>query len=315
MDRKGTAAATTRAQPGARAKAAGRQPGSSYRPEIDGLRAVAVLAVIINHFNKEILPSGYLGVDIFFVISGFVITSSFSRHSASEFVDFLLGFYARRLRRILPALLVMVVVTGFAIALVDPNPGTSLLTGITSLFGFSNIYLLSRLTDYFAASTELNVFLHTWSLGVEEQFYLIFPLLVWWSGFGRGKPFGSRRLLLALIPLLLISLISFVVLYHRSQPHAYFLVTSRFWELCSGSLICLASRSRSVAFPWRIPPLLLLAGLIAFLFLPLQMAVVATVLCVVATSLLILVLSPGGSAYRLRISETPLFLQKIRLPI
>jgi peptidoglycan/LPS O-acetylase OafA/YrhL len=237
-------------------------------------------------------------VDIFFVISGFVITASFARHSHRDLSDLLLGFYARRLKRILPALVVVVVVSAVAITMVDPNPGTSLLTGITSLFGFSNIYLLSRLTDYFAASTDLNVFLHTWSLGVEEQFYLIFPLLVWWSGFGRGASHGPRRLILLLVPCLVISLIAFVFLYPRSQPHAYFLTSSRFWELASGCVIYLAPASRIPGPFTMIPSMALLAGLIGTFVLPLRAAVPATVLSVVLTSLLILGLRPAGMAYR-----------------
>lgn len=190
----------------------------TYRPEIDGLRAFAVIAVIINHFNKDILPSGYLGVDIFFVISGFVITKSLRNHSAKGWRDFLLGFYARRLKRISPALLVMVLVSAFSISLFDPNPGTSLQTGITAIFGFSNIYLVSRLTDYFAASAELNIFLHTWSLGIEEQFYFLFPLLAWWSGYGRQSTPGLKRLAWILIPLLAASLITLIVVIHGVNP-------------------------------------------------------------------------------------------------
>ena len=81
---------------------------SPYRPEIDGLRALAVVAVIINHFNKDLLPSGYLGVDIFFVISGYVITSSLANHRSESFGDFFQGFYARRVKRMVPALVVFV---------------------------------------------------------------------------------------------------------------------------------------------------------------------------------------------------------------
>ena len=80
-----------------------------YRPEIDGLRAFAVVAVIINHFNKEILPSGYLGVDIFFVISGFVITSSLYQRPSKNFKDFISGFYERRIKRLIPALSIFVI--------------------------------------------------------------------------------------------------------------------------------------------------------------------------------------------------------------
>ena len=151
---------------------------SRYRPEIDGLRAFAVVAVIINHFNKEILPNGYLGVDIFFVISGFVITSSLYQRPSKNFKDFICGSYERRIKRLVPALSVFVLITSIMICLFNPTPGISLLTGLTSLFGLSNLYLLKESTDYFAQLTELNIFTHTWSLGVEEQFYLLFPFLI-----------------------------------------------------------------------------------------------------------------------------------------
>ena len=152
---------------------------SRYRPEIDGLRAFAVIAVIINHFNKHILPGGYLGVDIFFVISGYVITSSLFGRTSNDFKDFISGFYERRIKRLVPALSVFVLTTSIAICLFNPWSGLSLQTGIMSLFGLSNLYLFANSTDYFALSADLNVFTHTWSLGVEEQFYILFPFFVW----------------------------------------------------------------------------------------------------------------------------------------
>jgi peptidoglycan/LPS O-acetylase OafA/YrhL len=183
-----------------------------YRPEIDGLRALAVVAVIINHFNKAWLPSGYLGVDIFFVISGYVITASLARGDSNNLGEFLVRFYVRRIKRLVPAMVVFVLVISVLICLFNPEPGIALGTGRSSLFGFSNLYLLKRSTNYFAQSTELNPFLHTWSLGVEEQFYLLFPLLVWGSGFGRQARSGARRLFLWVGGLSLISLAAFIVL-------------------------------------------------------------------------------------------------------
>ncbi len=279
-------------------KAGGSVSGSSYRPDVDGLRALAVVAVIINHFEAGLLPGGYLGVDIFFVISGFVITASLSRHSAKNLGDLLADFYARRVRRILPALVVMVVVSAVAICLVDPNPGTSLVTGIAALFGMSNIYLLLRLTDYFSASADLNIFLHTWSLGVEEQFYLLFPFLVWWSGLCRQRRGSGRRLLLILMPLLVASLIAFVVLYPRAQPQAYFLVTSRFWEMASGCLVFLAARSDRFAGLSPLFSLVALIGLLATFLAPLSLAVPATIGCVVLTCALILVTPKHSYTYK-----------------
>ena len=203
---------------------------SRYRPEIDGLRGFAVVAVIINHFNKVILPGGYLGVDIFFVISGFVITSSLYQRPSKNFKDFISGFYERRIKRLVPALSVFVLIMSIAICLFNPNPILSLRTGLTSLFGLSNLYLLRYSTNYFSQSTELNVFTHTWSLGVEEQFYILFPFLIWFSGFGRQTKNGIRNLFLIIGTLTITSLIGFLYLYQSNQPSAYFLMPTRFWE-------------------------------------------------------------------------------------
>src|SRR5258705_548325 len=169
-----------------------------YRPEIDGLRAVAVISVIINHLNNDFLPSGYLGVDIFFVISGYVITASLYETSDRNFSEFFLGFYSRRVKRLVPALILCVLITSLLICLFDKTPNASLKTGIASLFGISNLYLLKQATDYFGASAQLNVFTHTWSLGVEEQFYVLFPFIVWLTGFGRQRRKGSGNLFLVI---------------------------------------------------------------------------------------------------------------------
>ncbi len=274
---------------------------SSYRPEIDGLRAVAVVAVIINHFNKDILPSGYLGVDIFFVISGFVITSSLANHRSESFKDFFLGFYARRVKRLIPALALFAVIVSILICLFNPDPRMSLRTGIASLFGFSNLYLLKQSTDYFATSTELNVFTHTWSLGVEEQYYVLFPLLVWFSGFGRLTAKSERNLFWAAGVLSVASLISFIYLYPTNQPAAYFLMPSRFWELGAGCLLFLAIKhARGLRRALEaVPPLWVAAGILGVLFIPLEFAMLATVAVVLLTVVLIASLRAGSAGYSL----------------
>jgi peptidoglycan/LPS O-acetylase OafA/YrhL len=273
----------------------------SYRPEIDGIRAFAVTAVIINHFNKELLPSGYLGVDIFFVVSGFVITSSLAGRPSKNLGDFLVGFYTRRIKRLIPALVLFVIVTSFLICLFNPSPSDSLKTGIASLFGHSNLYLLKQSTDYFAASTDFNVFTHTWSLGVEEQFYFLFPFLVWFTGFSRLANKGSRNLFLVMGTLSIASLIAFVYGYNTNQSAAYFLMPTRLWEMGSGCLLFLGLKhsNRFLRALEKFPPLIATGAIIAVLFAPLQFAVQTTFAIVVLTAVLITCLRSGTTAYKL----------------
>ena len=273
---------------------------SRYRPEIDGLRAFAVVAVIINHFNKDILPGGYLGVDIFFVISGYVITSSLFGRPSKNFKDFISGFYERRIKRLVPALSVFVLITSIAICLFNPTPGLSLLTGMTSLFGLSNLYLLKQSTDYFAQSTELNVFTHTWSLGVEEQFYILFPFLIWFSGFGRQTKNGARNLFLAVGALTIASLIGFLYLYPANQPAAYFLMPSRFWEMAAGCLIFIGFQKRASIEQLleKVPPLLVLALIVGVMYLPMSMAAASTIAVVALSSILIASLKEQTAAFK-----------------
>ncbi|WP_341885412.1 acyltransferase family protein [Synechococcus sp. UW140] len=273
---------------------------SKYRPEIDGLRAFAVVAVIINHFNKDLLPSGYLGVDIFFVISGYVITSSLAVRESKNFLDFLSGFYERRIKRLVPALVVFVLITSVLISLFNPDPGVALKTGITSLFGLSNLYLFKTSTDYFAQSTELNPFVHTWSLGVEEQFYLLFPFLIWFSGFGQQTAKGARNLFFWVGTLTIASLIGFIYLYQVNQPAAYFLMPTRLWEMAAGCLVFIGflKRARIEQALEKIPPLLVVAAMVGVMYLPVAAAVPATIGIVVMSAVLIACLKRGTVAYK-----------------
>jgi peptidoglycan/LPS O-acetylase OafA/YrhL len=276
------------------------QAKSKYRPEIDGLRAFAVVAVIINHFNKDLLPSGYLGVDIFFVISGYVITSSLADRQSKNFLDFLTGFYERRIKRLVPALVVFVLITSILICLFNPDPTLALRTGGASLFGLSNLYLLKQSTDYFAQSTELNPFTHTWSLGVEEQFYLLFPFLIWFSGFGQQTAKGARNLFLWVGALTIASLIGFIYLYQVNQPAAYFLMPPRFWEMAAGCLIFIGFQKRvkiEQALE-QVPPLLVVTAIVGVMFLPVSAAVPATISVVVLSAILVGCLKQGTAAYQ-----------------
>ncbi len=212
-----------------------KKPQSTYRLDIQGLRALAVLAVIINHFSKTFLPNGFLGVDIFFVISGFVITSLLTETAETPFRNFITNFYERRIKRLFPSLVLCVVLTALASMLfIAPWQnlyyGPAWHTGFASLAGLANMYLLSLSVDYFGGSAELNPFTQTWSLGVEEQFYVLYPILFW----SVNRYFGKGLLL----PIMAVLSVASLVLYYwvdRSNPSAaFYLMPTRFWQLGLG---------------------------------------------------------------------------------
>lgn len=239
----------------------------NYRPEIDGLRAIAVLAVIVNHFDKAWLPSGHLGVDVFFVISGYVIMGSLHANQSDRLTELLSGFYLRRIKRLMPALVACVMVTSVLICLVNPEPSSSLKTGLAAIFGVSNFRLYSEATDYFGGSAQLNAFTHTWSLGVEEQFYLFFPLLVWTLGFTRSSVENLRIVAIALTAIALASLFAFVYFYrHRETADlAFYMMPTRAWQLAVGALVFVASQASILKLLPRSMPLMALASLVILL--------------------------------------------------
>lgn len=285
-----------------------------YSPEIDGLRALAVTSVIVNHFSKALLPSGYLGVDIFFVISGYVITSSLYNRSSRNLSDFLLGFYSRRVKRLVPALILCVTITSVLICLFDESPASSLKTGITSLFGFSNLYLLRQATDYFGDSAQLNVFTQTWSLGVEEQFYAFFPFILWFTRFGRQAQKRLTNLGLVVGVLAIGSLVAFVRLSASNQPAAFFLMPTRLWELSAGSLVFIALNDvRLPLLPLcrKVRPLAVICSIIAALFIPAQFSVYTTVAVVLLTALLIASNRPETIGYKMLSQPAAVYVGRI----
>ena len=220
----------------------------SYRPEIDGLRGLAVLAVVINHLNHSWLEGGFLGVDIFFVISGYVITASINGRLNQPIGHFLGEFYRRRVQRLAPALIACVAITGLLTCVFVTDPSSSLITGATALFGVSNIYLLQESTNYFGLDASLNTFTQTWSLGIEEQFYLIFPAVAWWlMGRDHNKAgHGIRPIFMAvLMGLIVLSLSSFVKTSLNDPTTAYFLTSTRLWEILAGAVLFELRRNRT----------------------------------------------------------------------
>lgn len=232
-----------------------------YRPDIDGLRAIAVLAVVLFHAELVSFPAGFMGVDVFFVISGFLITGILLQDTS------IIRFYQRRARRILPALFVMLVaVLAVGMAMFLPHDlATAARTSAATLLFSSNIAFW-RMANYFAHETQVWPLLHTWSLGVEEQFYIFFPLLVRFVRM-RGRAFAA---LLAAIAILSFAAAVFAV-SHRNGTIAFYLVPFRAWELLIGSI--LATGVLPPLSRWWARSLVGLAGLIAIL-LPMATALV-----------------------------------------
>ena len=205
----------------------------TYRPDIDGLRALAVLPVVLFHADLSVFSGGYVGVDIFFVISGYLITSILLR-DIKENKFSITTFYVRRVRRIFPALFVVLAfsgVAGFIILMPDEldDFGKSLFAA--SAF-FSNYYFMSDV-GYFAAPGEAQPLLHTWSLAVEEQFYIVFPLYIYVIS-------KYERLRLPVTIFILIGSFVYSVYLVDSQPQSAFYSTfTRTWELALGAVLAI----------------------------------------------------------------------------
>jgi peptidoglycan/LPS O-acetylase OafA/YrhL len=220
-----------------------RRPARKFRRDIEGLRAVAVLVVVFYHANVGFLPGGYVGVDVFYVISGFLITELLWREVDGKGGLSFAGFYARRARRILPAAMVVLVVTMIAsLRLLPPLQMRSVWKdGLYTALYVGNYRFAATKTNYLAASTP-SPFQHYWSLGVEEQFYLIWPLLLvivsmawWWR-----RPSRSTALL-SLGAASAGSLLLSLWLTHANEPVAFFSLPTRAWELGLGGLIALSA--------------------------------------------------------------------------
>jgi len=203
-----------------------------YRREIDGLRALAVLPVIFFHAGFQVFSGGFVGVDVFFVISGYLITSIIlAEKQAGKFS--LINFYERRARRILPALFV-VMFTSLLLAWLFLLPGDMKIfsQSLVAISAYVSNIFFWRATGYFAPNAEINPLLHTWSLAVEEQYYLLFPIFL--------SMIGKLRKQWILGLLALVAIISFEIAQWGSlnQPTPnYYLLPSRAWELLIGSLI------------------------------------------------------------------------------
>ncbi|MDT5034725.1 MAG: hypothetical protein QOC94_4896 [Actinoplanes sp.] len=214
---------------------------NGHRPDVEGLRAVAVLLVVLGHAGVPLLAGGYIGVDVFFVISGFLITSVLLRETAATGRIAVGRFYSRRVLRLLPAAGVVLLATVAGVRLwLPPDRYAEFSKDALAAIGyFANFRFASTGTDYLSAGNTPSPFQHFWSLAVEEQFYLLWPLLV----AGLSMVFRRRRVALAVMLTVVIgvSLTLSVTVTEQSAPWAYFGAHTRAWELGVGALLAVAA--------------------------------------------------------------------------
>jgi peptidoglycan/LPS O-acetylase OafA/YrhL len=218
-----------------------RTEPNSYRPDIDGLRAIAVLSVLLGHLSSSLMPGGFVGVDIFFVISGYLITSQVQKEACNGTFS-LKQFYKRRINRIVPALMPVLIATlavgYFVLSPVDLV--RMMKSACLTMIGLSNVLFWHEYGTYFAGKATEAPLLNTWSLGVEEQFYIIWPLLVILL-----LKISRKYAAIALGILTICAVIVSVVGVTFSPLASYYLLPTRFFELMAGGLLALiAVRSR-----------------------------------------------------------------------
>jgi peptidoglycan/LPS O-acetylase OafA/YrhL len=238
-----------------RARTSSLADRAAYRSEIDGLRALAVVPVVLYHAGFSIFGGGFVGVDVFFVISGYLITNNiYSEMSGRRFS--IIDFYERRIRRILPALyLVMVACLAFAWIWLFPREFADVGRSVVAVCQFTSNIFFNNKIDYFTSNTETWPLIHTWSLAVEEQFYLLFPLLLMFSR--RLK----RASLIALLAALSAVSLGWAEWESGVDPQSdFYLLPTRAWELGFGALVALVPRNE-LALDYRLTEALAWIGL------------------------------------------------------
>ena len=238
----------------------------TYRPSLDGLRSVAVYLVLLFHTGLAAVGGGFVGVDLFFVLSGFLVTSVILSEIDTTGRLGLGGFYARRVRRLLPAAVVVVVATALVFVLVGSTVRRLPMVGDarSALLYYANWHFLGQSSDYFATDVDKSPFLHFWSLSIEEQFYLVFPVLlvlvVRWAGVRR------QRVLLALVSTLLVLSVGAQLYWAQVDAnHAYYGTDARLYQLLAGALVAVLLRTTQHRLTGRVPGVVALVGTLGLL--------------------------------------------------
>ena len=213
---------------------------NTFYPHIEGLRGLAVLLVILYHLNNSFF-FGYLGVDIFFVISGYVITGSLITSFNSGSKNVLSKFYSKRILRIYPALIFTLIITFIFYLIIGNISNYEIVfkTFIYSVFGLSNIFFLRRNNSYFEDEID-NPLIHTWSLGVEEQFYIVFPIILFFYFKLKSQLIFNKFIKIFFIFIFISSILYFFL--ETNELLKFWSPIARFWELLTGCILCFAQK-------------------------------------------------------------------------
>ncbi len=221
-----------------------RRRRRAFRKDIEGLRAVAILAVVLYHAHVGAVPGGYVGVDVFFVISGYLITDHLWREVRDKRTLSFSGFYSRRIRRLLPASFLVLAATAIASAVILPplTAHSVLKDGVACALYVGNYRFAFLSTNYLTASAAPSPFQQYWSLGVEEQFYLIWPAVLLFASMTWRHRRPSRSAAVTVLGCIAIASCAFSIwLTHADEPWAFFSLGSRAWELAVGGLVALCA--------------------------------------------------------------------------
>lgn len=211
---------------------------SNYRPDIEGMRAIAIVLVVLSHLSIDGFSAGFIGVDVFFVISGYLITGVLVREYESSAKIELLRFFSNRMRRLLPALMLVILVAGAVVYNIEPETThlSQSMAAAMAVAWISNIYFAFSDANYFSSGSGENAFLHTWSLGVEEQFYIVWPLIIL-AYFKLHRKYAKVTALVPLFSIIaILSLLACIFISQFNSIFSFYMMPTRAWQFSAGAL-------------------------------------------------------------------------------